>query len=154
MIACYKPPNVDADNFYSDFEALVSIAENRELYILGDLNSDLLQNNYHKPTRLLQSLCELYQLNQVISEPTRITEHSKTLIDIICTNTLERVVCSGVFYTSLSDHSTVYVIRKISIPTKKVHTKIETRNYKHFNEESFISDLSMVDWTCVTQPEK
>lgn len=47
MIACYKPPNVDADNFYSDFEALVSIAENRELYILGDLNSDLLQNNYH-----------------------------------------------------------------------------------------------------------
>lgn len=153
VIACYKPPNVNAESFYGDFEALVKMVENKELHILGDLNSDLLQNNSYKPTRLLQYLCELYQLKQLISEPTRITEHSQTLIDIICTNSPERIVCSGVLHTSLSDHCTIYAIRKISIPIKKVHTIIETRNYKHFSEETFTAELSNVDWESITQLE-
>ena len=50
------------------------------MYMLGDLNEDLLKVN--KLEQILNKL-NLYQL---IKEPTRITPRSKTLIDVIITN--------------------------------------------------------------------
>ena len=49
------------------------------MYMQGDLNEDLLKVN-----RLEQILNKL-NLYQLIKEPTRITQRSKTLIDIIIT---------------------------------------------------------------------
>ena len=40
----------------------------------------------------------------LISEPTWITDKSATVIDLIFTNCLEKVVCSGVAHISISDH--------------------------------------------------
>ena len=54
--------------------------------ILGDFNYDLLnQSVTHNPDNFLEIL-NLYQLHQLINEPTRITETSKTLIDVVITN--------------------------------------------------------------------
>jgi hypothetical protein len=48
---------------------------------------------------------------------------------------------SGVIHLGISDHSLVYICRKVS--NKKETTKlIETRQYKHFNALRFQSDLS------------
>ncbi|CAH3191233.1 unnamed protein product, partial [Porites evermanni] len=60
-----------------------------------------------------------------------------------------RVVCSGVSYIGISDHSLIYVYRKLSpaFPSKG-HSTISYRNFKNFNRENFRNDIAQQDWTC------
>ena len=60
------------------------------------------------------SLFILYGLKQLINEPTRVTKFSSTLIDLIYTNYTDRVGCSEVSNIAISDHSVVYVYRRLS----------------------------------------
>ena len=70
-------------------------------------------------------------LKQLIEEPTRITTHSSTLLDLIMTNSVN-VSKSGVLYSGISDHSLVYVIRKFKRP-KSEPKLIKTRSFFFFN---------------------
>ena len=83
---------------------------------------------------MLTSIADLYCLQQLISDPTRISESSSTLIDLIYTNSPDRVVCSGVSHVSISDHSMVYAYRKISIGlVDKGHRTVTYRRFKDFD---------------------
>ena len=68
------------------------------MYMLGDLNKDLLKVN-----RLEQILNKL-NLYQLIKEPTQITPRSKTLIDAIITN---NTVIHAETSLSIADHHSV-----------------------------------------------
>ena len=71
-------------------------------------------------------------------EPTSITESSSTLTDLICTNYSDRVSCSRVSDIGISDHSLVYVYRKLfSDSSSKGHSFISFRNFRNFNRENF-----------------
>jgi endonuclease/exonuclease/phosphatase family metal-dependent hydrolase len=83
--------------------------ENIEYYLVGDLNCDLSSTVLNHSSRLLIDITETYNLQQLITEQTRITNSSSTLIDHIFTNAPDRVVCSGVSHISISDHSLVYM---------------------------------------------
>ena len=88
----------------------------------------------------------VYGLQQLINEHTRITK--TTLIDLIYTNYPDRVVCSGVSHCGISDHSLIYVYRKLSLNTvsSKENNYVTYRNFKKFNRENFRSDISSQDW--------
>ena len=94
----------------------------------------------------MNNLCEHCQFEQLIKDPTRITMNSSALIDIILTNRPQRVVSSGVIHLSISDHSLVYVVKKISVSHKTTHTITEVRNYKTFSVDSFNRDLESLPW--------
>ena len=68
------------------------------MYILGDLNCDMLRkdNEINTPTMTVKSLYEQYQLYQLIDQATRITMTTFSLIDHIVTNTPEKISDSGV----------------------------------------------------------
>ena len=84
-----------------------------------------------------------------MTEPTPITQFSSTLIDLIYTKYTDRVVCSGVSYIGISDHSLIYVYRKLSLAfPSKGHSTISYRNFKNFNRESFLNEITQQDWTC------
>ena len=68
------------------------------------------------------------------------------MIDLILTNCPERVVCSGVAQISISDHSLVYVFRKLSINFRKGHTSVMYRNFKTFNRAKFRNDIYNENW--------
>ncbi len=70
--------------------------ENKETYILGDLNCDLLKSIPDHPTKTLKSLLEIYQLSQIIDKATRITRTSSTLIDHFITNEPGKISKCGV----------------------------------------------------------
>ena len=118
----YRPPNATSD-FFDHFEKLIKQIddENKEMYLLGDLNCDMLKKEalQNTSTKKLNSLHELYQLFQLIEEPTRITMKSSSLIDHVVTNTPEKISHSGVIHTGISDHSIIFAIRKIRIIEKK-----------------------------------
>ena len=73
----------------------------------------------------------------MISEPTRITSTSSTLIDLCITNSPEKVVNSGVVHLGISDHSLVFMTIKIRYERVGTHRTIETRDYKKLTGTNF-----------------
>ena len=99
----------------------------------------------------MKFLIYIYGLQKLITEPTRITESSSSLIDVIFTNCIDRVVCSGVLHIGISDHSLVYVYRKLSPEFAfKGHSTKTYRNFSNFNRENFRRDISRQDWSCTS----
>ena len=67
---------------FEKIEILFQNVENdrKEVIIVGDLNCDLISvSNY---TKRLNDLLNVFQMTQLIKEPTRITNTSATLIDV------------------------------------------------------------------------
>ena len=89
-------------------------AKGKEVIVTGDLNCDLLakQTSPLKECKQLKVMLKTENLSQFITKPTRITKHSKTLLDVIITNSPANIRDSGVLSLSLSDHVMVYCIRK------------------------------------------
>ena len=55
--------------------------------VLGDMNGGLLPEvNSSSANRFLDIIINLFQLQQLITKPTRITKNTETLIDVILTN--------------------------------------------------------------------
>ena len=83
------------NNFSEVFEEQLTnvVKTNKEIIILGDFNID-----YNKTdNRDFKSLLNIFGLNQVITEPTRTTKTSSTLIDLIMTNRPENITNKGFF---------------------------------------------------------
>ena len=81
-----------------------------------------------------------YQLAELIKEPTRVNAKSQTLIDVFITNKEDNISHSGIYTLSISDHYLIYAVRKIGLPRGQPKF-IQSRNFKHFNEENFLTDL-------------
>ncbi len=65
--------------------------------------------------------------------------YSKTLTDLAFTSKAELIIGSGVIHLGISDHSLIYIQRKISVPRKEPIV-IKSRNFKHYNSNNFKSD--------------
>ena len=98
--------------------------------------------------RKLKQTTENYDLDQIISSPTRITEESSTLIDLTFTNQKHRIIKSGVLHVGLSDHCFVYCVCKSGVPHALPGT-IEYRSY--YNKDAFIKDLQRVPWNALIE---
>jgi hypothetical protein len=116
--------------------------ENKEIIITGDFNCDLLKKDCVNPNiKKMKDLTDIYQLQQHIDKPSRTTNYSQTLIDLILTKIEDnKTIDSGVIELGISDHSLVYICRKISIPKGKPKL-IETRQFRHFNSTDFQNNL-------------
>ena len=141
----YRPPNSSRDlmNLFENTIERID-AENCELYLVGDINCNLLSQDYDTYTSDLVNIFEIYDLTQMITEPTRITPVSQTLIDLCITNYPEKISSSGVLPLGISDHSLIYIVRKISYPKTAAKTI-----RRIFNSSDFLEDLSHLDWDSV-----
>ena len=144
----YRPPNSPSELF-GDFEAFVGRLDtnSKEYYIMGDLNCNMLPTSCSNiNTQTLLNITDIYNLKQLISESTRITPSSSTLIDVIFASHPNNL-CSGVSHISISDHSLVYVYRKISSPplTKGINN-ILYRKFKNCDAHSFHADIAVQPW--------
>ena len=104
----YRPPNSSTDVFdaYNIF-LLNCDAENKELILLGDINCDVAKSPPEAHTIRFQSINTLYNMAQLIEEPTRVARTSATIIDLILTNVPEKIPHSGVIPVGISDHSVI-----------------------------------------------
>ena len=81
-------------------------------------------------------------VTQLIKEPTRTTDDTKTLIDHISTNKPTCISESGVIHCGISDHDVTYAIRRTKLPKSKKQSKnITVRKFNKLDEEAFIKDL-------------
>ena len=121
VVTWYRPPDSPI-GIFSPFETLIGKldSENTEYYLMRDLNCDMIATRYDNDTGKMR-ITDIDGLQQqLITEPTRITPTSATLIDVIFTNCPDRIVC-----LSISDHSIVFAYRKLSINgTSRGHNEI------------------------------
>ncbi len=121
------------------------LPKEKEMFICGDFNCDMLTR--YALSSKIKDLCFSLSLKQLIEEPTRITSHSSTLLDLILTNSARiNIAKSGVIDLGVSDHSLVYVIRKFK-RYRGEPKLIKVRSYKNFVEENFLTDLRYADWS-------
>ena len=111
--------------------------ENKEIYICGHFNSDLLKmdriNNY---ITFYEQMCS-YGLLPQINQPTRIT-----IVDNIFTNNMNNKILSGNIITDFSDHYMQFVsVARGKIDYKSIN--IFKRDYSKFSEGSFRDDMSI-----------
>jgi hypothetical protein len=146
----YCPPNANC-KFFIHFENFLKKIdnENSEIVITGDFNCDLLKTaDYNNPNRL-NDLFYIYQLQQHIKTSTRATPSTKTLLDIIITKSDDTKISeSGVIELGISDHSMVYICRKVSVPRQKPKI-VETRQCKNFNTVQFQNDFEKALRNCL-----
>ena len=143
----YRPPNTSVETF-SKIEKLIQQVdnENKEFYLLGDLNCNLLDSSLSN-VKTLQEIMQLCQLTQVINEPTRVTKSTKSILDVCITSSPEKIIQSGVVHLGISDHSLIYAIRKLNSVIKGDRQNlVEFRNFRKFNVECFLNDLYMLPW--------
>ena len=125
---------------------IVSWASLQKQFILitGDLNLDRFKPE-EREGKILRDLEEIHGLTCLIEKPTRVTENSQTLIDVIITNRPELFNKSDVYNTGISDHAMVYGVMN----EKAIHysTKvISCRNFKNVNEGKLLQNLSFSPW--------
>ena len=87
----------------------------------------------------------------MITKPTRTTETSSALIDLIITNRPENITNKDVFTNSIADHDMIACSRKINNIRYNSKT-IKCRNYTNYSPEELKSDVAKTDWSPVYDP--
>ena len=96
------------NDFLSSFEeTLTHLRSDCEIFILGDFNICWSQRS-SSILKSYKNLLKLFDLEQIIAEPTRITPTSSSLIDHILCNNKEKVCQSGTIPIGISDHFLTY----------------------------------------------
>ena len=140
----YRPENNRVE-FWDRLEHSIGTAldSTPHVIITGDLNIDFMGPLPYKVNNTLL----LYNLQNVIDEPTRVTEHSSTCIDpILISDTVAYVETGTVEVTpSISDHHGTYIVLNISTPIYKSF-KRNVWVYKNADYESMKNDIAEIDW--------
>ena len=119
------------------------------MYIMGDVNIDLSKYHSHQQTERYLDMIYSLDLLPVITKPTRITNHTATLIDLTYTNNANRLT-SGIVTVDISDHLPVFCIS--DTPLKKQNRQnTYFRDFSKFNTESYLPDIHTIDWKAITE---
>lgn len=143
IISVYKPPYVNYNTFLSSLDSLLFHVNqlNVTYFLLGDFNINLLSNDNDASD--LICLTKQYSLDQLISNPTRVTENTSTLIDHLFTNSSKHISQSSNFTLTNSDHDAIFcVFGNKSASSNTKYKLIKGRSLKKLDWEIVNKKLS------------
>ena len=136
----YRPPDTPTSCFENLAKSFIdALLVDLDIIILGDLNCNLLASS--PEAKSLREFISTFNLNQLVKKPTRITETTISLIDVIMT-TNKNIV-------SLCDHHLIYVVLTLKTPRLKP-SYITIRSYSNYNAERFREDLAFVPFHMIS----
>ena len=133
ICVAYKPPDSLVTCIREELQprCIEALLKGKQVVVVGDLN------------------CNLQYINK---DPTRITPHSRSLLDVIMISCPLILKDSGVVDMGISDHSMVFCILKLK--TVKHHpTHIHARSLKHYDPNRFVMDLSRLPFDMIFSAE-
>ena len=144
--ALYRPPNGNLCNaleVVSDKLDILSRLKNPDIFLLGDFNLNYSDKNSvgYKRLKLLE---REFSLSQHISEQTRVTSNTKTLIDL-CLSNSQIVQQAGTLNYNISDHLPIFCVRKKERPVKD-SAIFHGRSYRKYDREKLTQSLHNLDW--------
>lgn len=149
---------MDIDDFNTNYfeQTLDKIsAENKDVFLLGDWNIDLMKTNEDKNINEFYDIITSNLMVPHIILPTRITSNSKTLIDNIFSNSINfDKGISGNITASISDHLPQFlIIPKENYQPPNKH-KLFKRDLKNFDKETFVAEIINTNWNTVLSIDK
>ena len=138
----YRPPNADASYWQLIDDAFEKAGNTPHKYIvLGDFNINC--SNNIPP--ILQDIMNKNNLKQFISTPTRVTQNTSTLIDLLFTPCLDIIKTTDVLPPICSDHSVSYakINQHKQTPTSFRRTLY---NYSKLNRDQYLTTIQGIDW--------
>lgn len=144
----YRKPNTNIQNFFEIFEeTLINMYSHFEsITCIGDFNIDVSRFNDRQVSQLI-TICETFNLRQIITEPTRITNNSSSIIDLIFTNHCN-ILDIGVINSTFSDHFGVFCEFQSSI-TEEQPLLFSFRALKDINLQEFQRDLEAISFQTI-----
>ena len=88
----------------------------------------------------------MFDFKQLISEATRVTSSSSTLIDHSLSNTSEKICQFGTISLGLSDHCLIYATRKVVKGQINKHNTVKLRSLRNYCKQDFGLKLSALNW--------
>ena len=107
IINTYRSPSKKFETFTDILENVLRALDRhsrKHILLTGDLNVDLIKYDNDICGQNLIAVLEKYGFVQLCSKPTRVTDHSATLIDHVYTNDVSNIISCNVVTVDLSDH--------------------------------------------------
>jgi hypothetical protein len=144
----YRAPTTDYSIFYEHIERIIISQRDKTFYLCGDFNIDLLKISNNKSVSNFLDLMYSNGLYPLINKPTRITAHSKSIIDNIYTSELVVGNSSGIIINDISDHLPVFTVCNYACDNKYVVNDSIKKNrvFNDFTIGKLVDDLSDTDW--------
>lgn len=144
----YRPPDKNLEEFIDELDVILAKvdSEGKSLWLTGDFNINLLNTENDLTSYFLNRLFS-YSYFPLISKPTRVTNHSATLIDNIFTNSLENNIKSGVLITDISDHFGIFTLSNFKLYSSNLPKFVTKRCFTDKNINEFSESLSNCDWS-------
>ena len=150
----YRQPNTPVQQLNEYLKALLDEIKVSQLpcYLLGDININLMNYANHNHTTDYLDITYSNGFIPVINRPTRVTDHSATLIDHIFVNCYENNVSmyQGIIVTDITNHYTIFHIAHFEKLRSLKDDYHLTRKMNLKNYETFKFLISQYDWSNVT----
>ena len=155
----YRHPTSCGDHFVDSHMAnllhKLNNERNKNIYITGDFNFDLINNANDRTTSNFYDLLTSNFLLPTILIPTKINKKTNSLIDNIFTNQYNPETISGNLTVSISDHLPSFCIFPVE-KTKYLPRKhnIYKRHFSKMTETDYSNlknDISQIDWDDLLQ---
>ena len=147
----YRPPNSNSNDFLSCLTTLLSNIDfvNKDVFVMGDFNIDLLKhasnNSSHEFIELLLSASFL----PLISKPTRVSNHSATLLEILCVIPYLPHAESLIILSDITDHYPIMSCFNLQHSLNKSYPLPARRRATPESFASLGASLHRVDWSSV-----
>ena len=139
----YRHPENNVNIFLDALDDKLQILNNnrRKVILMGDLIIDLNSDSSRRADYV--NLIESNTFSSLITQPTRVTADSQTIIDHILTNDNKSVITPSVFLHKLADHYAICC--SITNPnfknTNNIRNTYACRNYRSVDGSKFRTDL-------------
>ena len=142
----YRHPNTNLDSFSDYLQEILSSStvSNKQTFILGDFNVNLLNYNSHTPTTNYVNFLFSKQFLPYIIHPSRVSENSSTLIDNIFANISDSETVSGNILTQITDHFPQFLILKHAGISYK-DLQYYQHDFSRFNADDLLNDFNNLD---------
>ena len=147
IICCcvYRHPDTDASKFIDYMESTLSKIENKNKItcVMGDFDLNLLNYKIHTHKNDFVNSMVSHCLIPSILQPTRVTDHSATVIDNIFSNVTDYETTSGNILNQVADHYSQFLILK-KVPV--IHKDSAYYTYDYFDKDNLLDEFSKISW--------
>ena len=139
VVGLYRPPNSNSNDFIDELSLYISdnFKPSDNILFVGDYNIDISQNS-----RIGQDLISLYRslsFYPLITESTRVTEYSSTIIDHFWANDMLQY-SSGVVDCNITDHHIIFL--SFPIQNRSKFIKKYFRDHSNQSIQQFVNNFS------------
>ncbi|KAL5271628.1 hypothetical protein ACHWQZ_G002041 [Mnemiopsis leidyi] len=161
IVNFYRSPSSNTRKFIEKLESVLASLDRhsrKQIVFFGDANIDLIKYERDANGQELISTLEKYGFVQTVAKPTRVTDHSATLIDHVYTNHVTNVVSCNILTLDISDH--LAISTNISIKSSSSvnscrksqliqQDKKEARVFNEANHARFKELIDNESWECI-----